>query len=679
MGVWGRLRDALRPVTSSKDVTDAMVLRHEMYSRIYANSSAYSELLTHYVKTVKVATSRNANAVACLPVRVMRSRSSSTVLRTSVSPRYSDDVEEVTDDRHPLVRLMRSPAERVSTYDLLYHLESYQALLGNSYAAIVMRGNMPVSLIPLMAQHVSPIIGETGIEGYRHGRNPTVEAVYHRAYVLHCKRFNPSNQWLGVGDLAGCVLDAHLSEEFSQSAMDMLVSGISPGIIVNTSVTDEAKRRQFAEEMRQRHGGRSRWSSGMMLSDAYKVTQLKFDDAASSLLDKPADRADQVVASAFDVPMALIRMETSSLAEMKEAIPLWQRMAIRPRAKSIADAINHQVVPLFAAALNDPTLYVEIDDPVDEDMDRTVGQVMQMVGKVISLDEARKMLGLGPAPIEIASVESDKGDETDKDAGSSKESPRSIGQRSAVVVIPARDMPEEWAGSGVGGIDDADRKNLPRWHISRLVRMFRILAAWYDGITSVDDDIRPPERQIRDVLESAGWSAARESSRTDSLGLDLTAVPRSILEYTRHHASTMSYYLHESLRGALKETVDTSIREGLTTDEQRELFERNVGIERDRSERVARYEVADAAGHGRLEAFRMAGYTGKSWDLATDACKFCRAASERYQEPIPIDRAFYVIGESVTASDGAVMRVSWQDIQHAPLHPNCRCSVRAHK
>ena len=99
---------------------------------------------------------------------------------------------------------------------------------------------------------------------------------------------------------------------------------------------------------------------------------------------------------------------------------------------------------------------------------------------------------------------------------------------------------------------------------------------------------------------------------------------------------------------------------------------------RSRALTIARTEAQRATRKAESEAWKSTGLVeGKTWLLAPDACEFCEAAAAAFgQKSVGINEPFFKQGEVLTGTDGGTMILDYEDIDGAPLHPNCRCSMQ---
>lgn len=434
----------------------------------------YAELTARYsISYVKVAVSRNATAVASVPLRVMRRRKSGSkwasawdtkrldsdslrLVRTMAGrcarkqASASDDVEEVVDPAHPLVKCLDTVNSHINGFDLIEQTQTYLGLIGNAYwAAIRGASGYPEQIWPLQAQFVEAMPDrQRFIGGYRFGRGTEVERVFDADDVIHFRQFNPNDPYYGVGDSAAHVDSSDLSALFTKAAMAMLVNGAQPGLIAVMPGVDENKRQAFEASINRKHTGATRWFKTWVLSSPLnsKVTfeQLDIGEGATKFLQLPADKIREVIANCHDMPVALLTLDSAALATAKAAIPQWQRMAILPRCRRIEDQINQRLVPMFAGQQTGE-LFVAFDGAVTEDENERATRLGALVSsRIITPNEARAQLGMEPM---------EGGDELQEQFPPQPEGdgfgdkPDSDGSKGLRLTTAPRTMREIWAGA----------------------------------------------------------------------------------------------------------------------------------------------------------------------------------------------------------------------------------------
>lgn len=403
------------------DVVDATVRPHEEQRRYYARSQFF-ELMNRYGRYIKVAASRTATAVASTPLRVYRytdgqksswnakalTRGRHVALRKSAGfyagkmlGDTEDDVEEIDDPQHPLVRLLHEVNGRDNGYQLLEDTQLALGLVGNAYWAIVRNGGgEPDELWPLQPQWVEVIpsrSSETTVGGYRYGRGHDIERVYAPEDVIHFRQPNPIDPYYGMGDLAACWQDADLSNLINEAAVALLKNGAQPGVIISgEGIATEANAKQMESTVNAKHRGASNWYRTLFLWRKVDVKVVEIPKGAVDFLALPADKVREVIANCFDMPVSALTQDASSLASTESQDQRWKRTGIVPRLKRIEDQINARLVPHFAEGTAG-RLFVAFDNPVAEDETVTgTVTVSLFTGDLITRNEGRARMGYEP-------------------------------------------------------------------------------------------------------------------------------------------------------------------------------------------------------------------------------------------------------------------------------------------
>lgn len=117
------------------------------------------------------------------------------------------------------------------------------------------------------------------------------------------------------------------------------------------------------------------------------------------------------------------------------------------------------------------------------------------------------------------------------------------------------------------------------------------------------------------------------------------------------------WQITEGTRDMLRETVERGIKEGLTTDELKQLIMDSHSFSERRANMIARTEIRMARAAGSYDAAVEMGCTHKRWTTAKDDKVSPECTANGKQKPIPIDAPF-------PSGD-----------MHQPAHPHCRCVV----
>jgi len=415
-------RNTTKKLARTGDYYSALVRPTEADHRDYNTRYLLGDLVKRYNKYVKVAALRNAQAVAGLKLKVCREvkPNCAKVFRTKrVNAKQMDwfasgaygskavdtakEYEEIIDQDHPVVSVLTKVNPEMNGYELI---ESTQLLLGltGNYFWFMSPGpnGYPTEIWPMYPQFMDIVPRIDGIvEKYVWGRGTECMREFEPRQIVPFRNPNPfGNPWWGVGDLYSCVTEADLSTSFSAAALTMMDRGAQPGLIINAPGMDEGQRRQLEAALaRKADGGRNAGRS-LVLSlpkDAVFQNWEMGSKEAGVFAGTSEQRARDIIAACFDMPVGLLNMEEKSLANGKVVAPLWQMYGVAPRAQRLQDTINERVMPAFHAALGDRSLFVTFESPIKEDEDAIVKQQVSLyTATLITRNEARKALGLEP-------------------------------------------------------------------------------------------------------------------------------------------------------------------------------------------------------------------------------------------------------------------------------------------
>jgi HK97 family phage portal protein len=222
---------------------------------------------------------------------------------------------------------------------------------------------------------------------------------------------------------------------------------------------------------------------------------------------------------------------------------------------------------------------------------------------------------------------------------------------------------------------------------------------------------RPTPQLIADaerIIRSRGYQRAivealapylREAIATGAeIGIDTVSKIATEVDFSIERRDLAAYADTESIRlsrqtaAGVVETQSVRVREvlgsglesGETTEQLASRVQEWADSQKDqdgswsRATTIARTESMRAARVAEVEAWSATGMVeGKTWLLAPDPCEFCEAVAKQFNDKsVPLGDAFLTKDSTLTGADGGTMVLDYEDIQGAPLHPNCRCSLQ---
>jgi HK97 family phage portal protein len=143
-----------------------------------------------------------------------------------------------------------------------------------------------------------------------------------------------------------------------------------------------------------------------------------------------------------------------------------------------------------------------------------------------------------------------------------------------------------------------------------------------------------------------------------------------IKTYSYRFARKISMVSADQVRGVILEAQDGLWSVPELRDKLKTVFS---GWNDARAKMIAETETHRAVNSGDVLGYREAGVVEKQW-LATelDACEFCQ---ELDGQTVGIDDTWLDVGSEVVSAGGNVFRNTYESVEAADLHPNCKCRV----
>lgn len=381
-----------------------------------SKQTTHADLCNRFCGTVKVACSRNSTAIASLPLRLYKRRASpgaKTAWETRGIPRQRmlylkhgagqlvqkaaarfEDMEEVVDPLHPLLKLLDRANTMHAGFDLIELTQDWLGLTGNAYWWVPREGE-DAAAYPLAPQYTRVLPSREGvIGGYVYGRGTENEKTYSPDEIVHFKYANPrGDPFYGFGDLAAVVREADLSVQFKEMAQAMLDNGGLPGLVITAEgMTKDQRIEAEAELERRTEGVRNTGRTLLLNGQGVKVIPWNLSEKEIAFLNSDA-RMEGCIALGFDLPPSVLRLEGgAALATAEESMPQWQKFGIKPRAKRIENTLNQRVVRGIFGLGDEYVL--AFDDPETRDMVSLSTRICaEYAAGLVTQNEGRMELG----------------------------------------------------------------------------------------------------------------------------------------------------------------------------------------------------------------------------------------------------------------------------------------------
>lgn len=128
---------------------------------------------------------------------------------------------------------------------------------------------------------------------------------------------------------------------------------------------------------------------------------------------------------------------------------------------------------------------------------------------------------------------------------------------------------------------------------------------------------------------------------------------------------------------ATARTLDEAAQQGLSKAETQKLLKGRIEevyaeAKGYRAERIARTEAHSSVNAAQADAYQQQGVVKIRWKANDNACSKCAAMDGKI---VDIGEPFALEGDTIEGDDGTSLTVSYGDVKHADLHPNCNCQL----
>lgn len=213
--------------------------------------------------------------------------------------------------------------------------------------------------------------------------------------IVHLKWPNPSNQFVGLGTVAGIAEWIDNDNNTTEFLRQFYKNGAQIGVTFETDMTSEEQLQAMRDSFEEQHAGVGNAYKGIFLPKGVtKATNdVKFDDVG---FDETANTNRDKILAGFRVSKTILGAAESETnrATAETADYVFARRTIKPKMQLICSYLNEFLVPRFG-----DDIYLTFNDPVPEDRAARSAEMKNAIGglSVLTIDEAREeYLGLGP-------------------------------------------------------------------------------------------------------------------------------------------------------------------------------------------------------------------------------------------------------------------------------------------
>lgn len=298
----------------------------------------------------------------------------------------------VEQDDHALLDLLASANQWQDGFALRESMFADLQLSGEAFMYLSGKGAIPDEVWRMMPYHIAPIPDPvTFVSGFEY-RNGAETRQFGTDEVVWLKRFNPTNPYRGVGELAAWQSYSDSASHIADfNARTMQRNGAPDYIVTEADGITEPEKRAFRSAWRALFG---RLASPMRESVAF-MTRGKLEKLTQSNRELEFSESSRLVrdftAAGFGVPKALLTPEDANRSTTKEANDQHLRLTVWPMVCRFFDGLNDQLVPRFGEGL-----MLIPENPIRQDEADLAANRMSRLQSGSSVDELREEEGLEP-------------------------------------------------------------------------------------------------------------------------------------------------------------------------------------------------------------------------------------------------------------------------------------------
>ena len=275
------------------------------------------------------------------------------------------NVAEVTD--HPVLDLITRPNPFQNGEAFDYQAFLFAQVVGEMFTLASDAGGVP-QLWPMLPQYTEPMPDvEEVVRGYAYGRERSAVNVYDAGDVLHFKYSDHiENPYHGMGPLHHCYQAARIVAENEDFDYEMIDSGNLPLAFItldpNHYSTPDAVNdfKKYMDKVTRGARGKARAIVGVGLGISTGMPTAKDLQSLEKLATHKA-----TIRQAFNVPEALLELNSANLASATEAMDQFWNLCGRPLLNRRADHLTENLLPMMG--LEPGRYFLSYDDPTLDD------------------------------------------------------------------------------------------------------------------------------------------------------------------------------------------------------------------------------------------------------------------------------------------------------------------------
>jgi len=365
-----------------------------MISMQYLNKAVWSE--RNYEQFAKEGYQKNVIAY----VAIDRISKAVALPRWKLTNKRGVEIEE-----HKLLDLLNKPNPIMSGRDYLQYLWAFRMIAGNAYSEAVgpKRADAePMELFVLRPDRVTIKAGTSGFPGayiYRVGQSTRefkVDFVRGRSDILHCKTFNPTDDFYGMSPLEAAArsVDTHNGgTDWNKALIDNSARPSGALRMTNDGSLDEAQFVRLKSELEDRHSGPRNAGRPLLLEGGLDWINMSLSPRELEFLEGKNTSAREISVVYGYPPQMLGIPGDNTYSNMQEArLGLWEDTVI-PAREELTEDLQRWLVPRFG---DDLKLGFNLDDIPALGLRRQKAYERVQNVDFLTINEKREQVGYEP-------------------------------------------------------------------------------------------------------------------------------------------------------------------------------------------------------------------------------------------------------------------------------------------
>jgi HK97 family phage portal protein len=611
-------------------------------------------------------------------------------LKLKLMQKTNDEPVEVED--HPAVNLLRNMNSTMTSSDVFTATQGYLELNGNEFWYIPsnMNGSKPTEIWPLNPSKVTVVKGETSlVAGYIYLNPKGAEVPLDVKEVLHFKRWNPNDQYRGMGTIQAAATAIDIDNYSADWNKNFFFNSAMPsGVLSTTSPLTTEQYERLKEAWKTRYQGVENAHRTAILEGGMTYSRVSMTQKEMDFLEQRRYTRDEIL-GIFRVPKSILGIvEDVNRANAEATEYIFAKRVIKPRMQFIADRLNEFYLPLFG--LDQNKYYFEFEDPVPQNRELELRERESGINSgYMTPNEAREEIGLDPieggdelkninaSPFSFQDPNADPNADPNQDNAPPKKNPPpnpddnqdEPPQKSARKITKSLEKVVE---NRIKYINSEIKKRKGTFKtiylgqkdylVSRIKSKKSIKAAGDELVDYVfedwEDQIDILKEAINDTLKASlahsGKAALAQLGLEMSFDLENPRVIAWLQDNVVRHARSVANTVKDEVGKLIIAGVEAGKGAADIASAIAGYFDEGAGW---KALRVARSEVVNGYAQGSKEGYKQSGVVQKKAWLTNgvDPCPECEENADEGE--IPLEQDFQ----------------SGDDVPGA--HPNCRCVI----